>query len=55
MNKTQMEHTLNKLRWINYETIKAQNADDQKQEALLGINLNGRCLYSCCIRSHRVL
>ncbi|MGG3873204.1 hypothetical protein [Brevibacillus laterosporus] len=52
MNKTQIEYMLKMLRWINFETIKAQKEGDQKQEVLLGINLSG-VAYALVTLGHR--
>ncbi|WP_289136306.1 hypothetical protein [uncultured Brevibacillus sp.] len=41
MNKKQMEHMLKKLRWLNFEMIKAQEAGDKAEEEKLDIHSGG--------------
>jgi hypothetical protein len=41
VNKKQMTNMLKKLRWANFEMIKAQEAGDKKQEELLEAHMGG--------------
>lgn len=41
MDKVQMKNMLKKLRWANFEMIKAQEAGDKKQEELLEAHIGG--------------
>lgn len=41
MNKRQAEHMLKKLRWLNFELIKAQEAGDKTEEEKLDTHASG--------------